>query len=124
MTILIVAAFGVVCCFSALGIRILKITGRGVTAYLVAGIVLSLAREGFLWYLWHVSWSHSSNLLVSSALLFLCPEAILIPKLSTYLPAYGTAWDMALPSVMILIGSFLWVLPFVFLGSKKKKVSG
>lgn len=126
MTIMIVAitaAFILICCYSTVGILTLRITRRDLRVYLVAAIVLSVAREGFLWYLRHVSWSHDSNLSVSPALLFLCPEATLIPKLSSYLPAYNSAWDMALPSVIILMGSFLWALPFMFLGSKRKRTS-
>ena len=126
MTIMIVAvtaAFILICCYSTVGILTLRITRRGLTAYLIAAIVLSVAREGFLWYLRHVSWSHDSNLLASPALLFLCPEALLIPKLSTYMPAFNSAWDMGLPTAIILIGSFLWALPFIFFGSRKKVIS-
>jgi hypothetical protein len=120
MIVAVTAAFILICCFSTVGILTLRVTRRGLTAYLIGAIALSVAREGFLWYLRHVSGSHSSNLLASPALLFLSPEATLIPKLSSYMPAYGSMWDMALPSAIILVGSFLWALPFVFLGSKKK----
>ena len=123
MIVAVTAAFILICCFSPVGLLNLRITRRGLTAFLVAAILFSLARVGFLWYLRHVSWSHESNLLASPALLFLCPEALLIPKLSTYVPAYHSAWDMALPTAIILIGSFLWALPFIFLGSRKKGTS-
>lgn len=122
MTVAITALFILICCFSPVALLNLRITRRGVTAYLVAAISFSLARVGFLWYLRHVSWSHDSILLASPALLFLCPEALVIPKLSTYIPGFNSALDMALPTAIILIGSFLWVLPFIFLGSRKKRI--
>jgi hypothetical protein len=124
MIVAVTAAFILICCFSTVGVLALKITRRGLTAYLVTAIVLSIGRAGFLWYLWHVSWTRDSNLLASPTLLFLCPEALLIPKLSSYMPAYSSAWDMALPSATIILGSFLWALPFIFINSKKKEPQG
>jgi hypothetical protein len=109
--------------FSVVKIRKSIINRFGLITFLTTGCILALLRVSCLFYLSYRLKNHTWTYFVSKFKFLLYPESqLLLIYQNQFTPIENPVWLTTIFSLALIIGSFLWALPLLFLKAKKREL--
>lgn len=84
--------------------------------FFAVGIFLALIRAAFLWYMDYRLRTHTFTEGIWFLSYILCPEGPLMYMLDIH----NTKLHMAMLTILLAVGSFVWALPLLLVNSKRK----